>query len=181
MHLLPCPSCDASFPVSPSQAGEDVVCPECHSPVVIPKLGELRKLPAVEENSEADPRDRGSIDEPSRLAQTGFVIAGLVATGALLVATFCGIRWALIEVPATSEDHIATIRERLSERSASELVREYEDMELRGLELGVPFQYKEIADEKAGWGRDASIAGAIGAAALALAFICGFYTRRNRA
>ncbi|MGI9472321.1 MAG: hypothetical protein ACR2NZ_12340 [Rubripirellula sp.] len=148
---------------------------------MIPKLGQLRQLPLVESSSDADPRDRGSVDEPSRLAQAGFGVAGLVATGALLVAAFCGIRWALIEVPATSDEHIATIRERLSERSASELVREYEDMEKRGLELGVPFRYKEIAVEKAEWGRDASIAGAIGAAALALAFVCAMATRRNRA
>ncbi len=117
----------------------------------------------------------------SRLLQAGFGVAGLTAAACLLIAGFCGIRWALTAVPATTEEHIAEVRQHLSERSAAELVREYEDMEKRGIDLGVPFKYKEIAMRKSKWGKDASIAATIGGVALLTAIGLAMAGRRKEA
>ena len=172
MHLLPCPHCEKALSVSPSKAGEETSCPHCGGSLLIPKLGELKQLPLDEESSSGDAASRSAPAEGSSLAKGVFAVAGLVAAASLLVAAFCGLRWALVEVPATTDDHVSVIRQELAERSAAELVREYEDMEKRGLDLGVPFKYKEIADLKSAWGRNAIIAGAIGVGSLLLAIFC---------
>lgn len=166
MHLLSCPQCQASLVVSPSQAGDSVPCPTCQTQVAVPKLGELRKLPPAEVASAeaAGVGQRGA--EGSRLVKVGFGFAGLLATASLLVAAFCGIRWALIEVPSTTEQHVSEARQYLSERTAAELVREFEDMEARNIDLGLPFRYKEIANRRANWGKAAAISGGVALLAL---------------
>ena len=78
----------------------------------------------------------------------GFLVLGLIATASLLVAGFCGIRWVLIDVPNTTEEHIATYREEYRELSAAELIREYEQMDRYGIELVTPYKYKAIADQE---------------------------------
>ena len=178
MHLLPCPHCQTPFHVSPSQAGETVNCPACHAEVPIPKLGEIRQLPRAEESAARDRKVGGAASggslgsEGSLGRKITFGIAGIAATVSLLVASYCGIRWALVEVPSTTEDHIATVREELSKRTAAELIREYEDMDNRIIDLEAPFPYKRKAIEKAGWGRNASIAAALGSIALLVAVGC---------
>ncbi len=180
MHLLPCPHCQNSFPVSPSQAGETVSCPACQAKVPIPKLGELRNLPLADESAAENRKAGGASSEGSLGRKITFGIAGLAATASLLVASYCGIRWALTEVPATTEDHIAEVRKELSERTAAELVREYEDMEQRSIDLGGPFPYKRDAMEKASWGRNASIAATVGSLALLVAIGCALSGRRKQ-
>ncbi len=179
MHLLPCPHCQASLTVSTTQAGDSTVCPNCQATVPIPKLGVLRNLPVAETETDRDPRVRGDVAERSLLFQVGYGLAGLVAAASLLIAGFCGIRWAFSEVPATTEQHIANFREELSKRTAAELVREYEDMEKRGIDLGIPFKYKELAMRKAKWGQDASIAASVGVLALLVAIALAMQGRRK--
>jgi hypothetical protein len=106
------------------------------------------------------------------------VILGLLATASLLVAAFCCIRWASITVPSTSEEHVAMYRTGYAELTAAELVREYEDMEDHGLDLAAPYKYKTAALEKGEWGRNASIAAAIGGVSLLGAFLLAATTRR---
>jgi hypothetical protein len=180
MHLLPCPSCQASIPVSPSQAGDTVACPSCHQSVDIPKLGELRQLPLAEPVGEAVDVGQPAGAESSRLAQTGFVLSGLVAAASLLVAGFCGIRWALTEVPNNTERHVAGTREDMSKFSAAELIRAYEDMDKTTLEMTVPFRYKDLELRKAKWGRNAIIAGSLGTGAVLLAVGLANAGRRKR-
>ena len=128
MHLLPCPSCHAALPVSPSQAGDQTTCPECQATVAIPKLGELRRLPLAEQDSGISAAGDQQGIESSSASRAGFVVLGLIAAASLLVAGFCGIRWSLIDVPATSDEHIARMREEYQKLSAAELIREYVDM-----------------------------------------------------
>jgi hypothetical protein len=146
--------------------------------VAIPKLGELRKLPEAENEAADDPRVRGEERERSRFSRAGFGIAGLVAAASLLIAGFCGIRWSLADLPASTEEHISRVRQALSEQTAAELIREYEDMEARGLDLGLPFRYKELEMRKAKWGKDASIAASVGVVALLVAI--GFASSGRR-
>lgn len=166
MHLLPCPSCQASISVSPSQAGDQVNCPECQSAVPVPKLGELRKLPQD---------DTLSVDTPSQSEGRGFLflILGLIGCVSLVIAGFCGIRWALIDVPATTEIHLVEVKERYESLSAAELVREYEDMDKYGLELATPFKYKVKELNKSAWGGKAAGAGTVALIAFVLAFLFG--------
>ena len=110
----------------------------------------------------------------------GFLALGLIATACLLVAGFCGIRWVLIDVPNTTEEHIADIREQYRGLSAAELVREYEQMDRYGLELVMPYKYKELQIKKDSWGRNASIAATGGALAILGAFALAATGRRKR-
>ena len=178
MHLLPCPSCDASIPVAPSQAGETVACPSCQASVAIPKLGELRQLPRVE-SEDGPARGPRAGGEANRFARTGFMIAGLVATACLLVSGFCGIRWALTDVPNSTERHVVSMRKDMSEFSAAELIRAYEEMDKTTLELTLPFRYKELEVRRAQWGRNAIVAASLGAAAVLTAIGLASLGRRQ--
>lgn len=194
MHLLPCPSCQTSLPVSLAQAGESVTCPSCQANVDIPKLGDLRRLP-LDQNSlsgtdngeEGRGGSRGAAadrwqpslaSDRSRWARVGFLIFGLLAAASLLTAGYSAIRWSTSELPATTEEHISTIRLELQTRTAAQLVREYEDMEERGIDLGGPFHYKELSNRRARWARVASVAAGIGTLSLLLAAGIGVAGRR---
>ena len=177
MHRLPCPSCPHQLDVSPAQAGEQTTCPKCGQAVDVPKLGELRQLPQAEASTARSTPPR---EQPvgRRIA---FVGMGLVAAAMLLIAAFCTVRWAMIDVPMTTESHIADVRERYAQLSGAQLIREWEDMEAYGVALAAPFEYRKIELTKQGWGRDALISGSIGLAALAVMVILGFTGRSSRA
>jgi hypothetical protein len=166
MHLLTCPSCHTSIPVSPSQAGDQANCPACQTAVEVPRLGDLKKLPMAP--------DAPSL-KPAKAASGGFLFLtlGLIGTACLLVASYCGIRWALIDVPMTTEEHIAKFEAGYAEMSAAELIREYENMEEYGIELARPFFYKRDELKKSGWGNKAASAGAVGLLLIAGAFLFG--------
>lgn len=181
MHLLPCPNCQTPIPVSPSQAGNRMSCPSCQSDVDIPKLGELRRLSLAEEPS-SSPGAAGADKTDRSIARgTGFLVLGLIATASLLIAGFCGIRWVLIDVPTTTEGHIAEVREQYRDLTAAQLIREYEQMERYGIDLVTPYGYKKLQIEKDSWGRNASIAGAVGGLAFLGAFVLAITGGRNRA
>lgn len=180
MHLLPCPSCQTPIPVSPSQAGNQTSCPTCQSRVDIPTLGELRKLSLAEESCQPDGTEGVDKTDRSIARSAGFLVLGLIATASLLVAGFCGIRWVLIDVPSTTDEHITEIREQYSELTAAELIREYEQMDRYSIDLVAPYNYKKLQITKDGWGRNASIAGAVGGLAILGAVALVVTGRRNR-
>ena len=110
----------------------------------------------------------------------GFLVLGLIATASLLVAGFCGIRWVLIDVPNTTEEHLTTLRAQYRELSAAELVREYEQMDKYGIDLVMPYNYRKQQIKKDKWGRNASIAGAVGGLSILGAIGLAITVRRNR-
>jgi len=182
MHLLPCSHCDVEIPVAPSQAGDQVICPGCDQPVTVPRLGQLRQFPlAEEEKSSTAAGSRSSESQMPLGLRAAFLIAGLVAVGSLLVAGYCGIRWAMVDVPATSEYHIQDIHDALKETPAANLVREYEDMERYGLEVAQPYPYKLLELERRGWGNRAVVAGVIALIAVLVAVFVAVLGRRKEA
>ena len=178
MYLLPCPECQTSLSVTPSQAGDKVTCSDCQTEVSIPKLGILRQLPQSEESENAAPNRHS---ERSVSSQIAFVALGLVALGGFLVAGFSGIRWSLIPVPNTTDRHVQEYRDIYAQKPSAELIREYEQMVGDGIELGVPFGYKRISDEKGRWGRIASVSAGVGLLAVAGAFGFAAVGRRGTA
>ena len=167
MYLLPCPECQTSLSVTPSQAGDRLTCSQCQTEVSIPKLGILRQLPKSEETENAASKRES---ERPVATQIAFVALGLLALGGFLVAGFSGIRWGLIPVLNTSDQHVQEIRANYAQKPSAELIREYEQMVGDGIELGVPFGYKRISDEKGRWGRIASVSAGVGLLAVAGAF-----------
>lgn len=95
-----------------------------------------------------------------------FILLSMVAVGALLVSGYCGVRWALVQVEATTESHSEEIRERYLASDPSVLIREFEDMEKYSLDLIAPYSYQKKANEKATWAGYASVSGL-------LALVCG--------
>ncbi|MGB7327580.1 MAG: hypothetical protein WBD31_22070 [Rubripirellula sp.] len=175
MHLLTCPACQDSIPVTTSQAGERMTCPACQSPVDVPTLGQLRKLPVTEESAAQSPELR----ETAGGGSIAFGVFGLIATAALLVAGFCGIRWALIDIPINTESHIAEFEQAYQEIEAAQLIREYEQMEEFGVDVAMPYKYKTLANTKSDWGWSSAIAGAVAAIAIILATIFGIAGRKR--
>lgn len=167
MHLLPCTNCQHLLSVTPSQAGDNVTCSECQTEVSIPKLGVLRQLPLAEK---ADVAKSGTQKQRESGVSVLFVAFGMIAMAGFMVAAFCGIRWILIPNLKTTDQHIADLRADYAERPSAELIREYEQMVGDGIELGVPFTYKRIADEKRRWGQIAGMSVAAGLLAAVAAF-----------
>ena len=166
MYLLPCSDCDQSITLSASKAGQEVECLHCHTMVAVPKLGELRNLPLVE-GTESATKSATSSGGPSAGNSIAFIVCALVATGCLLVASYSGIRWYLIDRPTNSDTHIAELKAAYQKAPAASLILEYESIEKLGIEGAGPYQYKVIANTKADWGFNALVAAAIGAASVA--------------
>ncbi|MEM9825015.1 MAG: hypothetical protein AAF958_00415 [Planctomycetota bacterium] len=165
MFRLDCPQCQAALPVSPAKAGGEISCPTCQAVVPIPKLGELRQLPRIEEDVAGSSRKitRSGENAGSPLP---FLTLALVAVGCLIAAGFCGIRWATIEVPATTESHIESIQNDYFEVESSVLLDQYEDMQQYGMEIGMPYKYQLIADRRDAWARSGLTAAGVGGVAL---------------
>lgn len=180
MHLLPCPSCQSSIRVSPSQAGDATNCPACQTSVVIPRLGDLRKLPQEEDSAPSGSHAAVAAGaSTSTWRRVTFVILGLIATASLLIAGFCGLRWSLIDNPFSTEVHIATIRDQYSGLSAAQLIREYEEMDRYGLDLAAPYKYKVTESIKNQWGMNAVIAAGVGGLAVLGAIAVSVSGRRK--
>ena len=167
MHLLPCPECQTEIKVAPSQAGDTVTCQKCQHEVAIPKLGDLRQLPRVDDAADTASATSGGA---SGTVRGGFLGLALIGVICFLIAGYCGIRWSLIDVPTTTDEHVAMIREQYATAPAAKLIRGYEQMERDGIDLGTPYTYKMRAIEKSGWGKNASITAGVGALAILGAF-----------
>ncbi len=177
MYLLTCSHCQASVPVSPAQAGDEMSCPACTQSVRVPKLGELRQLPLADQSDTAGdaPQATGSMG-----ANTGFVILGSIATISLLIASFCGIRWALVKVPTTTTEHVNQLREAYQVAAPAELIREWESMEKYGVDIVSAYSYQNLANEKRIWGNNTVIAAAVGGLSILAAWGLARTGRRSR-
>ena len=83
----------------------------------------------------------------------------LLATASLLVAGFCTIRWALVDASMNTAGHIAEYERAYETASPAALIREFEEMEERGIELPVPYNYKRMElTKQAGGGTPWSLA-----------------------
>lgn len=156
MYLLSCPNCQTDLPITPAQAGDSVLCPECQGAVSIPKLGELRRLPQAEDASQ---------QAPVRVHSTGgtiaFVVFSMFAVAALMGAGYNAIRWGMIETETTTETHLEEIDIEYRKVDPVVMVMEFENMEKNSLDLIVPYKYQAKVDEKAIWGRNALVAGGV--------------------
>ncbi len=155
MYTLPCPHCQHSIQVAPSQAGDELACPSCGAVNQIPKLGDLRQLPQTTANAGISGPPAG---EARVGRQIGFVVLSLLSLACLLIAVFCGIRWVNVDAPVTTEIHLQTIRDRYAELTPAELIREFEDLESYDLAIAAPYAYKQLRNRKNAWGRNALIA-----------------------
>ena len=142
-----------------------VECPKCEQTTLVPKLGELRKAAQSDETSQPKPASTES-SGISTAGSIAFVALALLATACLVIASFCGIRWFLIEVPSTTAEHIEETAKALKGASAAQLIVEYEGLEEFGIDVDKPFQYQAIANTKADWGFNAAVAAGVGSLAL---------------
>ncbi|QDV88267.1 hypothetical protein TBK1r_72990 [Stieleria magnilauensis] len=136
-------------------------CPHCHADVAIPKLGELRELPQVE-----DAPDRSTATAPSGGSTIAFLLLGLIAVALLLGAGYNAVRWAMIETTTTTESHLAEIEESYARVEPASVVLDFEDMEVRSLDMVSPYTYHAVVTEKSRWGWNAVITAG-------LAVVCG--------
>jgi hypothetical protein len=103
-----------------------------------------------------------------------------MATASLLVAGFCTIRWALVDAPLTTADHIAEYERAYESASPAALIREFEEMEERGIEMPVPYNYKRMEMTKQAWGRNALVSGIIALVSLVAAILLSISRRKTQ-
>ncbi|QDV47184.1 hypothetical protein Enr13x_70930 [Stieleria neptunia] len=161
MYLLSCPNCHAELTVTPAQAGDSTSCPQCHADVAIPKLGELRELPQV-----GDAPDQPAATAPSGGSTIVFLMLGLIAVALLVGAGYNAVRWAMIETTTTTESHLAEIEESYARVEPASVILEFEDMEVRSLDLVSPYTYHVVVTKKSRLGWNAVITAS-------LALVCG--------
>lgn len=81
-YEFPCPACQAVFPLTTRQAGQEVECPHCSETVTAPRLGALKQL---------NPIETVKPSQPSAKANAGagnlFFVFGLMA---LVIGGGCG-------------------------------------------------------------------------------------------
>ncbi|WP_404307194.1 hypothetical protein [Neorhodopirellula lusitana] len=177
MYELICPHCDATVPASPAKAGGEVVCPACTKNVAVPKLGELKKLPRVDQDASSDSDDNAAHGLSGGRSML-FAMLGAVSLLCFLGAAFCGVNWASIESPGTTESHIEGLKENYEQISASRLIREYEDITEYGVDIPQPYPYRAIELRKQAWASKAIAFGAAGLLAAVIAVVVG---RRKKA
>lgn len=179
MHLLPCPHCQHTIEVAPSQAGGQMTCPQCQRPIEIPTLGRLRQLPASGSRpTEVSPSPVAESAGPSG-RRLGFVAMGVIATASLLIAGFAAVRWASIDASVTTEAHIRDEMQDFRRVAPAELIRVYEDMEKNSLDMPIPYEYHQKVLEKRDWGINAIVAAAIAAFAIIAAVLLAADRRGN--
>jgi hypothetical protein len=181
MPLLPCPSCDQKISVVVSQAGSEIACPQCQKIVRIPNLGDLRRLAADSDTFAATANLRGSSTaSPAIARRIVFAISLGIAGLATLVGGFCLVRYMNIEVPATTQSHIAEIEAMYPQASAAQLVREWQSMEKYSLEVTAPYNYKRTAIEKQSWLNRCLASLAVLAISMLSAITCGYLDSASR-
>ncbi|TWU41411.1 hypothetical protein Q31b_28550 [Novipirellula aureliae] len=172
MYELICPHCEAPLSVAPSQAGDQIRCSACQQSVDVPKLGVLKQLPK-RESSGPENEAKISYQETGSAPRIGIATLGLIATAALLIAGYCGIRWAMIDASVSTEIHLAELRDAYETAKPAELIREFEQMQEKSLELPQPYNYKVIENRKRAWGRNGAVAGSVALIAAIGAFFLG--------
>lgn len=75
----------------------------------------------------------------------------------------------MIDVPLNTQSHIAQFAEAYQTVEPAALIREFEEMEERGLELPLPYRYRTLELTKQAWGRNAVVAGILAGITLAAA------------
>ncbi|MEM8911166.1 MAG: hypothetical protein AAGC97_05305 [Planctomycetota bacterium] len=158
--------------MSPAKAGGQIECSQCDRAVDVPKLGELRQLPPSVSAPVLPKGDSGKRGMP-----VIFAALAMLAAGMLLAAGYSAIRYAIIEVPIDTVGHIAQFRDAYQDASSAQLVREWEDITERDIDLPTPYRYRTIQLTKAAWGRNALILALAGLASFAAAVAVG---RRGR-
>ena len=176
MYELTCPECQTANSVTPAKAGGELACAACSHSIAVPKLGELKRLPLVDGSAEKSQLQTG----PSGLSggrSMAFAALGAVSLLCFLGTAFCGVNWATINVPTTTESHLADLKATYRMASAARLIREYEDITKYGVDIPQPYPYRSIELRKQAWGNKSVAFAGAGLLAAASSILVG---RRRR-
>lgn len=175
MYLLTCPHCEATHEVSAAKAGGEIECSACQKPITVPKLGELRNLPLAGPSHEETAASTAIGLSGGR--SMAFAALGLVCLLSALGALFCGINWFTVDVPLTTEGHLAMFEEHYEHASSAQMIREFEDITHYGVDIPAPLEYRVIELRREAWGQKTMGFAAVAILAFLLALFIG---RRGR-
>ena len=102
-YLLPCSACNKTITISPTQAGEEIVCTHCAKPNSIPSLREIKSLP-VADGADAKPAAAWAMEQGVTFA-VGVSLA-FIATVVIAVSAYY---WQKLETTDTSGAEIAQL------------------------------------------------------------------------
>lgn len=185
MPVLTCPHCAAAIEVATSRAGSQVTCAQCQGSVAVPNLGELRQLQAdrlaASSASTAAAANALQHDEAAVPWRAAFTALAVVTAVSLLLAGYCGMRWAASEVPVTMQQHLSEIAEAYQHAPPAELIHDWERLETYRPEFAGPYQYQAAADARAAWLHKALFGGGVAVLAGATALFAGSRARARDA
>lgn len=176
MYKLTCPHCETMNEVSTAKAGGQITCAACDGGIDVPKLGELRKLPAAGQTSQAK-ADANASAGLSGTRSLAFMTLSLVCLLSFLGTLFCGVNWATTEVPMTTEKHLDLLRDQYAQASSAQLIREYEDITRFGVDIPNPLVYRTVELERDAWKHKTIAFALLSVTALVLAIIVGWQRR----
>lgn len=178
MYQLTCPHCESDVPVSAAKAGDQVPCPQCDRSVNVPKLGELRQLPEAVAVGAGSAGGTSGAPVAGQAGLSGgrsmaFALLAFVSLVCMLGAVFCGINWATLDAPTTSQSHVAQAKEMYAQASSARLIREFEDITQYGVDIPTPYAYRVEELKKQAWLRNTLLFASGGLVAFSLAMVIG--------
>lgn len=124
--LLPCKNCGTKIPITVSQAGEAITCPNCQASNQVPTLREVNRLEVAEEVTSATP-DRREQSRNAWRGGRGIVLALCLGVFLLFMArtTYYGWGRTTIDTRGSAEEMIESLNEYVDKKDAPELLGDW--------------------------------------------------------
>jgi hypothetical protein len=124
--LLPCKNCGTKIPITVSQAGEAIDCPNCQTSNQFPTLREVNRLEVAESIRPATP-DRREQSRNAWRGGRGIALAVCLAIAILFLsrAAYYGYGRSTIDTRGSAEEMIASLNEIVDAKDSRELMADW--------------------------------------------------------
>lgn len=124
--LLPCKNCGTKIPITVSQAGEAINCPNCQASNQVPTLREVNRLEVAEEAVSATP-DRREQSRNAWRGSRGVALALCLGVAFLFLARTAYFGWGrtTIDTQGSAEEMITELNKHVDEKEPPELLADW--------------------------------------------------------
>ncbi|MDB2687387.1 hypothetical protein N9Y42_09270 [Mariniblastus sp.] len=129
-YSLPCPKCQHQNAITSTQAGQDLECAGCQNTIQVPRLGELKQLPAIESSQKSSVKRSSRGGKLFVLGMIMLIFGGGGGAGLFYYATS-----KLFDYNTKLEEAVAEMDPLIKEANLLDLTIFYETMPL---EKGLP-------------------------------------------
>lgn len=124
--LLPCKNCGTKIPITVSQAGEAITCPNCQASNQVPTLREVNRLEVAEEATSVTP-DRREQSRNAWRGSRGIALALCLGVAILFLTRTAYFGWgrSTIDTRGSAEEMITALNEHVDEKEPRELMADW--------------------------------------------------------